>query len=67
MTRKDYVLIAEIIKNAGAANAMDRGFATGAESAREYIANAFAAHERRHNERFDERRFFEACGLEHLV
>ena len=62
MTRKDYVLIAEAIKNAKAATA-DYGSPAMAENGTWEAARYLAIALRRNNDHFDRARFKEACGF----
>ena len=60
MTRKDYVLIAEAIKNA---NQNWEGFAPEATLAIEGLAKSLSVQLAIDNSRFDRARFLEACGV----
>ena len=62
MTRKDYALIADAIKNAKAASA-DYGSSAMAENGAWEAARYLAIALRRNNDRFDRARFMEACGF----
>jgi hypothetical protein len=53
MTKKDYVLIAEVIAKM-----------TSLGADQEYVADLFAAKLARENPKFDTKRFLKACGIE---
>jgi len=64
MTRKDYIAIAEVIRQAGPASGMPTDWKTGCNSAREYIARNLAYSLAADNPRFDRARFLKACGVQ---
>jgi hypothetical protein len=58
MTKKDFQLIADVIKNLS-----DTADNVGAPISREALAKVFAAGLRSTNDRFDRERFIRACGV----
>lgn len=64
MSKKDYVAIAEIVKQAAPASGMPVMWQTGCNSAREYISRHLADVMQHDNPRFDRERFLQACGTQ---
>lgn len=63
MTRKDYVLIAAVLAEAGPPPMQSDEFRAGAAFARDYAAHKLAAMLARDNPRFNRARFLAACGV----
>lgn len=63
MTRKDYVKVAQAIREMGEHNAVDLTWSEGWHAARSSFAQRMAGIFQTDNARFDRARFFEACGL----
>ena len=66
MTRRDYIAVATLVRNqlVMADRARDELFANGIRFGMLEFAHGFAKHATTDNERFDMRRFFEACGID---
>jgi hypothetical protein len=66
MTKKDYILIAEVIKQCHPVSSMPKEWRNGCESAMSYIARHLADEMKKDNSRFNRERFLNACGVTDL-
>ena len=64
MTRKDFIAVAEIIRDHGNILSINSAFDNGAKFAANRIARELAKVFKQQNPRFDTARFLEACGAE---